>query len=112
MARIRKNDKVIVIAGKDKGKTGIVTKVLPSEEKVVVEGVNVRTRRKKASQGQAGGHEVFEAPIHVSNVQYYDEDSKRGKRLGARVEQAEVGGKLKTVRVRVARGHGEQDKEI
>ena len=72
--RIRKGDKVVVIAGKDKGKTGEIIAVDPRAQKVTVEGVNVVKRHKRESQGAngrriEGGIISSEAPIHVSNVQ-------------------------------------------
>jgi len=67
--RIRKEDKVIIIAGKDKGKKGKVRRVLPSENKVIVEGLNMIKRHSRAGRAarQAGIIEL-EAPVHVSNV--------------------------------------------
>lgn len=67
--KIKTNDNIIVIAGKDKGKKGKVTKALPSEDKVIVEGVNVVKRHKKSRQNDKKGEIVeVSAPIHVSNV--------------------------------------------
>ncbi|NDU74232.1 50S ribosomal protein L24 [Actinomadura sp. DSM 109109] len=69
--KIRKGDEVIVIAGKDKGATGKVLRVIPREERVVVEGVNLITKNIKADQQRAGkesGRVTVEAPLHVSNV--------------------------------------------
>ena len=68
-AKIKKGDNVVVLSGKDKGKTGTVTKSLPKDGKVIVAGVNVATRHKKPSQGDPqGGLEKIEAPLHVSKV--------------------------------------------
>lgn len=68
-ARIKKGDQVIVLSGKDKGKTGEVVKAMPREGKVVVSGVNVAVRHKKPSQANPqGGLERAEAPLHVSKV--------------------------------------------
>lgn len=79
--RVKKGDTVQVIAGKDKGKTGKILKTIPSENRVVVEGINMVTKHKKTTSPQnPGGIVRFEAPIHVSNVMYYD-GSKRS-RLG------------------------------
>lgn len=80
---IKKGDKVIVIAGNDKGKTGIVQAVYPKLDRVVVEGVNVRKKHKKPSQSTPEGsiQEIY-APIHVSNVQVVDPKSKKGPRVG------------------------------
>ena len=77
-AKIKKGDKVVVLSGKDKGKTGEVTKSLPKEGKVVVAGVNVITRHKKPTQvNPQGGLERSEAPLHVSKVAIAD--PKTGK---------------------------------
>ena len=68
-AKIRKGDKVIVLSGKDKGKTGEITAAMPKDGKVIVGGVNVATRHTKPSQGDPqGGLQKFEAPLHVSKV--------------------------------------------
>ena len=69
--KIRKGDEVIILAGKDKGATGKVLRVIPREERVVVEGVNLITKNIKADQQRAGkesGRVTVEAPLHVSNV--------------------------------------------
>ncbi|MFC7329375.1 50S ribosomal protein L24 [Marinactinospora rubrisoli] len=68
--KIKKDDEVIVIAGKDKGATGKVLRAIPKEQRVVVEGVNLIKKHKKANQagGQQGEVVTQEAPIHVSNV--------------------------------------------
>lgn len=85
MANIKKGDTVIVIAGKDKGKTGRVLQVLRDQDRVIVEGVRRVTKHVKPGQTargtRTGGIEVVEAPIHISNVQFYDAETKRGKRL-------------------------------
>jgi len=66
--KIKKDDTVIVISGDDKGKTGIVKKAMPKENKVIVEGVNMVKRHTKPSQTNPGGIVSKEAAIHVSNV--------------------------------------------
>ena len=72
-AKIRKGDRVVVLAGKDKGKTGEVMRSIPKAMKVVVSGVNVHARHRKASQtNPQGGIERKEAPLHVSNVAIAD----------------------------------------
>ncbi len=97
--KIKKGDRVVVIAGKDKGKTGEVTKAMPSEDKVIVAGVNIITRHRKPSQGNPqGGLERTEAPIHVSNVAV--EDPKTGKPTRVRFEDRDG----KKVRVAVKSG--------
>ena len=71
--KIRKGDTVVVLAGKDKGRTGEVTKVIPKEDRVVVSGVNVHARHRKPTQlNPNGGIERREAPLHISNVAVAD----------------------------------------
>jgi large subunit ribosomal protein L24 len=75
--KIKKGDKVVVLSGKDKGKTGEVTKAFPKDSKVVVSGVNIATRHRKATQANPqGGLDRFEAPLHVSNVAIATADGK------------------------------------
>jgi len=81
--RIRKGDTVQVIAGKDKGKTGEVLRTLPSDNRVVVQGVNMRTRHIKPSQeGESGRIVTEEASLHASNVMLYS----TAKKVASRVE--------------------------
>ena len=76
-AKIKKGDRVIVLAGKDKGRTGEVTKAFPKDGKVVVSGVNVHVRHTKPSQGDPqGGLKRAEAPLHVSKVAHVTADGK------------------------------------
>lgn len=83
--KIRKGDRVVVLAGKDKGKEGIVLQALPKENKVVVEGVNVVKRHRKPTQAmQQGGIIEFEKPIHVSNVAYLE--NGKPTRIGYKIE--------------------------
>ena len=77
--KIKKGDKVIVIAGDDKGKTGEVLKAMPKEGKVVVQGVNLVKRHTKPSQASAGGIITKEAAIQVSNVAIVTADGKASK---------------------------------
>lgn len=94
---IKKNDNVIVMAGADKGKTGKVLKVFREENKVVVEGVNVRKIHKKKTAGKAGAIIEMSAPINASNVMLMD-----GKKP-TRVKSKVVGDKK--VRVAVKSGN-------
>jgi large subunit ribosomal protein L24 len=99
-AKIKKGDTVVVLSGKDKGKTGQVTRALPKDGKVVVQGVNVSTRHRKPSQANPqGGLEKVEAPMHVSKVAIAD--PKTGKATRVRFETRD--GK----KVRVAAKSGE-----
>ena len=99
-AKIRKGDTVVVLAGKDKGKTGEVVRSIPKDNKVVVSGVNVHARHRKASQtNPQGGIERKEAPLHISNVAIAD--PKTGAPTRVRFEERD--GK----KVRVAAKSGE-----
>ena len=99
MAKIKKGDTVVVLAGKDKGKTGEVTRVDPKADKVVVSGVNVAVRHRKPSQANPqGGLDRFEAPLHISNVALATKD---GKPTRVRIETGKDG---KKVRVAVKSG--------
>ena len=98
-SKIRKGDTVVVLAGKDKGKTGEVIRSMPKESKVVVSGVNIHARHRKASQtNPQGGIERKEAPLHVSTVAIATADGKP-----TRVRFEERDGK----KVRVAAKSGE-----
>ena len=81
--KIKKGDKVIVISGSYKGKTGIVQRAYPSIDKVVVEGINVRKKHRKPTQANPEGSVVdIYAPIHVSNVALIDPKTKKATRVG------------------------------
>jgi len=81
--RIKKGDTVQVIAGKDKGKTGEVIRTLPYENRVIVEGINMRTRHvKPAQEGESGRIVTEEASLHASNVMIYS----TSKQVASRVE--------------------------
>ena len=100
--KIKKGDKVVVLSGKDKGRTGEVIRSIPKDMKVVVSGVNVAARHRKASQtNPQGGIERKEAPMHVSKVAIVD--PKTGKATRVRFETAKDGKK-----VRVAARSGEK----
>jgi len=84
--KIRKNDTVLVIAGKDKGKKGKVVAVNPKNNTVVVEGINIQTKHAKATMGQPSEIRKQEGPINASNVMYYDTKAKAPTRIGFVVE--------------------------
>ena len=84
-ARIRKGDEVIVISGRDKGKKGSVLRVMPTENRVIVQGVNVVKRHQRQTQTQQGGIVEKEGPIHVSNVALIDPESGDATRVGFRM---------------------------
>ena len=84
---IKKNDTVIVLSGKSKGKIGKVMVAMPAENKVIVEGVNVATCHMKArKQGETGGIVKREIPIRVDKVQLYCAHCKKGVRTGAKID--------------------------
>ena len=98
-AKIRKGDKVIVLSGRDKGRSGEVFEVRPSENKALVRGVNLVKRHQKQSQSQEGGIITKEAPIHLSNIAYLGKDGKP-TRVGFKIQDD---GK----KVRVAKSTGD-----
>ncbi|NWF49389.1 MAG: 50S ribosomal protein L24 [Ignavibacteriaceae bacterium] len=98
--RIRKNDNVIVISGNDKGKTGKVLKVFPKENRVIVEGINLRKRHTKPNQkNPQGGILEKEAPINASNVMLLDPKTGEKTRIGSKIILDEKTGKKKIARV-------------
>lgn len=80
--KIKKGDKVVVIAGRDKGQAGEVLKVLREESRVVVQGVNMVTKHQKPTQTSPGGLEKKELPIHISNVAIADPKGGKATRVG------------------------------
>ncbi len=102
MLRIKKNDTVMVITGRDKGKTGRVLRVFPDREKVLIEKINmVKKARRKTQQDQQGGFVDIETPIHVSNVMLVDKKTNKPTRFGVKI--------LKDgSRVRVSKRSGEE----
>lgn len=96
--RIKKDDMVMVIAGKDKGKKGKVLKAMPKEDKVLVEGLNMQTKHQKQTRTASAEIKHQEGPIHVSNVMIVDSKTKQPTKVGYRME----GGK----KVRFARKTG------
>lgn len=99
MQKIRKGDKVVVLAGKDKGRSGEVLSVQPKEDTAVVRGVNLIRRHQKQTQSQEGGIITKEAPLHLSNIALADPKDGKPTRVGFKVE----GDK----KVRVAKRSGE-----
>ncbi len=98
-AKIKKGDRVVLLAGKDKGRTGNVTKVMPKDSRVVVSGLNMVQRHTRPTQGDPnGGIKHKEASVHVSNVAIVDSDGKP-TRVGFKIEDGK--------KVRVAKTTGE-----
>ena len=80
--KLKTGDKVVVIAGKDKGKEGLITKVLRADNKVIVEGVNIVKKHNKPNGADGGTITEMEAPIHASNVMIIDPKTKKPTRIG------------------------------
>ena len=90
MRKVRKEDEVIVIAGRDKGKRGAITEIL-SDDRVVVSGVNLvkKHQRGNPQTGERGGIVDREAPIHVSNISIYNDSTNAADRVGIRIADGE-----------------------
>jgi large subunit ribosomal protein L24 len=99
MKKIRKGDKVVILAGKDKGRTGEVVKVMPKDDKALVRGINMIVRHQRQSANQEGGIIRKEAPIHLSNIAIADPKDGKPTRVGFEVRDS---GK-----VRIAKRSGE-----
>lgn len=98
--KIKKGDNVVVISGRDKGRTGEVLRVFPTEERVIVQGVNIAKRHTKPRMGEPGGIVEKELALHISNVAHVDPASGKPTRIGYKI----LGDGRK---VRVARRSGE-----
>jgi large subunit ribosomal protein L24 len=98
-AKLKKGDSVVVIAGKDKGKKGEITRVLPKDHKAVVGGVNIAIRHTKQTQSSQGGRIAKELPIELSNLALVDPKSGEATRVGFRFEDGK--------KVRYAKKSGE-----
>lgn len=86
MRKLRKGDEVIVLAGKDKGKRGVVLKVMQELEKIIVENINMVKRHTKGNpmQGTPGGIIEKEMPLHISNVAIWNSISEKADRVGVK----------------------------
>jgi len=92
--KIKKNDNVIVITGKDRGKQGKVLRIWPKEEKLIVEGMNLKKKRQRPrKQGEKGQTIEMPHPIHISNVALYCQNCGQGVRLGAKIVGGQTGKK-------------------
>lgn len=97
-AKLKKGDRVVVLAGRDKGKEGEILRVIPKDNRAVVAGVNMVTRHKRQTQQSQGGRIAMEAPIQLSNLAYLDGDGS-ATRVGFRMEDGK--------KVRFAKKSGE-----
>jgi large subunit ribosomal protein L24 len=93
LAKIKVGDRVIVIAGKDKGKIGKVLRVIPRDERVLVERVNMVKKHQRRTQKAQGGIVTKEAPIHISNVMLFDD--KKGERTRVKTGTDKDGRKVR-----------------
>ncbi|MCP8881990.1 50S ribosomal protein L24 [Devosia sp. XJ19-1] len=98
-SKIKKGDKVVVLAGKDKGKTGQVLSVIPTETRAIVQGINLVRRHQKQTASSDAGIFSKEAPIHLSNLAVADKDGKPS-RVGFQIKDG--------VKTRVAKTTGDQ----
>tara|TARA_B100001057_G_scaffold150583_1_gene150481 strand:+ start:150 stop:458 length:309 start_codon:yes stop_codon:yes gene_type:complete len=94
--KYKKGDEVIVKVGKDKGKIGKISKVITSNEKVIITGVNISKKHQKPSQDSKGGIIDKEMPIHISNILAYDSKSKKSSKVGFKIEEGKKVRILKT----------------
>ena len=83
--KLKKGDQVVVLTGKDKGKKGEIIRAIPTENRVVVEGINMSTRHVKPTQFDAGGIQKAELSIHASNVALVDPKKGTATRIGYKV---------------------------
>jgi large subunit ribosomal protein L24 len=98
--KIKKGDNVVVLTGRDKGKTGSVLRALPRENKVIVQGVNIAKRHQRQTPTAQGGIVEKEMPIHVSNVSHIDPKDNKPTRVGFKIEKDGT-------RTRIAKRSGE-----
>jgi large subunit ribosomal protein L24 len=86
MQKIRKGDKVVILTGKDKGRSGEVLQVIPKEDRAIVRGINVVKRHQRQTASQEAGIITKEAPIHLSNIAIADPKDGKPTRVGFKVE--------------------------
>ncbi|WP_339865539.1 50S ribosomal protein L24 [Paremcibacter congregatus] len=98
--KIKKGDEVIVLTGKDKGKKGEIIRMIPSESRAVVKGINLVKRHTRQTQTEEGGIKTKEAPIHVSNLALIDPKSEKATKAGYKIEKDGT-------KVRISRASGE-----
>ena len=101
--KLKKGDEVIVLVGKDKGKTGKITLIQPFLNKAIVSGINKVKKHQKPDNNQAGGIVEKEMPIQVSNLSFYDPSSKKAVKLGYKINN-------KNEKIRVIRSTGKEVK--
>lgn len=99
--KLKKGDEVMVLAGKDKGKTGKITLMKSQDNKAIVSGINKVKKHQKPDNNQAGGIIEKEMPIQISNLGFYDSTSKKAVRLGFKIND-------KKQKIRVIKGSGKE----
>lgn len=99
--KLKKGDEVVVLAGKDKGKTGKITLMKPKVNKAIVSGVNKVKKHQKPDNNQAGGIIEKEMPMQISNLAFYDSSSKKGVKLGYKFNKEKQ-------KIRVIRNSGKE----
>ena len=99
--KLKKGDEVIILAGKDKGKTGKITLVKPTVNKAIVSGINKVKKHQKPDNNQAGGIIEKEMPIQISNLAFYDAALKKGVKLGFKFNE-------KKTKIRIIRSSGKE----
>ena len=97
--KLKKGDEVVVLTGKDKGKTGKIVKILPSKNKAIVSEINKVKKNQKPDNNQPGGIIEKEMPIHISNISFYDANNKKAVKVGYKLS--------KDKKVRINRSTGE-----
>ena len=85
--KIKKGDEVIVLTGKDKGKTGKIVKMFPKKMKAIVSELNKVKKNQKPDNNQPGGIVDKEMPLHISNLAFYDSELKKGIKIGFKIEK-------------------------
>jgi len=83
--KLKKGDDVIVLTGKDKGKTGKIVKILPKKMKAIVSEINKVKKNQKPDNNQPGGITEKEMPMHISNLSFYDPELKKGVKIGYKI---------------------------
>ena len=83
--KLKKGDDVIVLTGKDKGKTGKIVKILPKKMKAIVSEINKVKKNQKPDNNQPGGITEKEMPMHISNLSFYDPEQKKGVKIGYKI---------------------------
>ena len=83
--KLKKGDEVLVLAGKDKGKTGKIVKLIPKQMKAIVSEINRVKKNQKPDNNQPGGIIDKEMPIHISNLSFYDPELKKGIKIGYKI---------------------------